>query len=217
MLGKEVEISPCYNCGNTVPLSHVATHESRLLYEHIDNRRHYEKYELSIYRCPTCDGLSVYGDFAEYPQHQSLVAKRQLPIGPALLPPAHMLASRDCIPERIVRAYEEIWPLRCLAPTAFVGQIRRALEYVCQDQHATGKSLAAQLEDLARRGTFPGNFREITHYIRKAGNIGAHATETDMDVWDAETLDDFFRSIIEYVYIAPSKLARFTKRMAAES
>jgi hypothetical protein len=103
--------------------------------------------------------------------------------------------------------------LRRTAPNAFAGQIRRALEYVCQDQNAAGRTLFHQLEDLANRGLLPAALAETTAILRKAGNIGVHADEEDIDVWDAELIDELFRLVIEYVYIAPAKTKRLQTRM----
>ena len=40
------------------------------------------------------------------------------------------------------------------------------------------------------------------------------AGNEDLDFWDAELLDDLFRSIVEYVYITPSKIERFKERLS---
>ena len=70
-----------------------------------------------------------------------------------------------------------------------------------------------KLKDLVAKGTFPGYFSEITDLMRQIGNLGSHAGESDVDFWDAELLDDFFRSVVEYIYIAPSKIERLKERI----
>lgn len=140
---------------------------------------------------------------------------RIYPRGSQLLPERHKVASTKCVPKRIQRIYEEIWPLRHIAPNAFAGQIRRALEFICHDQKAQGRTLFEQLKDLSSRGVFPGYFSEITELMRLIGNLGAHAAEQEVDFWDAELLDDFFRAVVEYVYIAPSRIERLKERIDA--
>ena len=108
-----------------------------------------------------------------------------------------------------MRSRRDCWPLRYLVPTAFVAQIRRVLECVCEEQGAVGRHLFQKLENLANRGTFPGHLRDITHRIRKVGNERAHAGGEDSDVWGAERIDEFFRFVVEYVYVAPARLKRF--------
>jgi hypothetical protein len=43
--------------------------------------------------------------------------------------------------------------------------------------------------------------------------MGAHAGDADLTVWDAELIDDFFRSVLEYVYVAPAKIRRMETRL----
>lgn len=212
-MGDETELLICYHCGNQVPQKRIGYYRGQELYEHFEGQRYNEDFDYYLYQCPTCQGISIYGDFAAYPRYRSLEERRIYPRGSQLLPERHKLASSDCIPERILKTYEEIWPLRHIAPNAFAGQIRRALEFICHEENAQGRTLFEQLKDLVSRGTFPGYFSEITDLMRQVGNLGAHAAERDVDVWDAELLDDFFRSIVEYVYIVPSKIERMKQRI----
>lgn len=207
------EVLVCYHCGNTTPHEKVGSHRGRQLFEQIDDRRFHEDYDYELYQCPTCRGISVFGDFAKYPLHETLSARRIYPRGSHLVPNGHKLASVDCVPVRLSKLYEEIAPLRHIAPNAFAGQIRRALEFICRDQKAEGAKLFDQIKDLVARGTFPGYFGEMTDLMRQIGNLGAHAGTDDVSVWDAELLDDFFCSVVEYVYIAPSRIERLKQRL----
>lgn len=210
---KNAQILVCYHCANTVPQKRIGSYQGQQLYEHIDGRRFGEDFVYDLYQCPTCQGISIYGDFLKYPIFPGLAARLIYPRGSHLLPEPHKLASIECIPKRILKLYEEIWPLRHIAPNAFAGQVRRALEFICRDQKAQGTNLFQQLKDLVTRGTFPGYFAEITELMRRIGNWGSHAGEEDINFWDAELLDDFFRSVVEYVYIAPSKIERLKQRI----
>jgi hypothetical protein len=212
-MASEENILLCYQCGNTTPHTRIGYFLGKGLYEETEEQKHHEDREYFVFQCPTCQGISIYGDWKDYSNAVLFSEKLLYPKGPNLVPEAHKVASRGCIPARIIKIYEEIWPLRHIAPNAFSGQIRRSLEMVCADQKAIGKTLFDQLRDLTNRGIFPGNFAEITDLIRKLGNLGAHAGEEDVDYWDAELLDDFFRSVIEYVYIAPSKILRMKQRL----
>lgn len=53
--------------------------------------------------------------------------------------------------------------------------------------------------------------------MRYIGNLGAHASDHEIDTWDAELLDDFFRSVVDYVYIVPSKIERLKQRFASRN
>ena len=198
----------CHYCGNKVPMEFLATHRGQKLFEQLGAEKYMEDFDISIYRCPTCNGISVFGDFSEYPSHDSLSERRIYPHGAKLVPESHKVASSECVPSRIRTLYEEIAPLRHIAPHAFAGQIRRALEFICQEQSAHGRTLFEQLRDLTSRGAFPGHFADVTDLMRTVGNLGAHAGDREVDIWDAELLDDFFRAIVEYVYVTPSRVER---------
>jgi len=53
----------------------------------------------------------------------------------------------------------------------------------------------------------------MTAVLRVLGNVGAHSDSQKITVPMTWGMDDFFRAIIEYVYIAPSRLAEFKKRI----
>jgi hypothetical protein len=80
-------------------------------------------------------------------------------------------------------------------------------------QPASGGSLFEKLRVLVAKRTFPGHFAEMTDLMRLVGNLGAHAGDDEVDFWDAEFLDEFFRLVIEYVYITPSRIARLRQRI----
>ena len=187
-----------------------AVHHGKELFEHIDGRRYNEGFDYHVYQCPTCSGITIYGDFTKYPIVRQTADRRIYPQGSRLLPELHKIASRDCVPGRIVKLYEEVWPLRHIAPNAFAVQIRRALEFLCNDQGASGDTLFEKLRVLAANKIFSGHLAEMTDLMRTLGNLGAHAGDDEVDFWDAELLDEFFRSVVEYVYITPSRIARLS-------
>ena len=135
----------CHYCGNCVPMEFVAIHRGEKMFEQVEAKKCMEDFDVSIYRCPTCKGLSVFADFASYPLQDSMAARRVYPPGAKLVPEPHKVASNDCVPRRIQMLYEEIAPLRHIAPNAFVGQIRRVLEFICQEQDANGRTLFVHL------------------------------------------------------------------------
>jgi hypothetical protein len=214
---KNAEILVCYHCANTVPHRRIGSHQGQQFRDNLYGERVSADFVYDLYQCPTCKGVSIHGDFVKYPVFQTLAARRIYPCGSRLLPESHKLASAECVPQRIIKLYGEIWLLRHIAPNAFAGQVRRALEFICRDQKAQGSNLFQQLKDLVARGTFPGYFAEITDLMRQIGNLGAHVGDEDIDFWDAELLDDFFRSVVEYVYIAPSKIQRLKQRISSRN
>lgn len=117
------------------------------------------------------------------------------------------------VPKDIASAYEEAYRIRSTAPNAFAVQIRRALEAVCADRGETTGNLAGKLNALSEKGEIPPVLAEASDILRLLGNIGAHGLSDAVHPLQAYALDDFFRVIIEYLYIAPSKIEGFKARM----
>jgi hypothetical protein len=69
------------------------------------------------------------------------------------------------------------------------------------------------LSELARRGDLPPVLAEMTDVLRLLGNMGAHASDQPVKASQVDALDEFFRAVIEYIYIAPDRLRRFQKRL----
>lgn len=156
--------------------------------------------------CETCLGILVYAAFDEYPEDGEFTQTR-------LMWPQSGV-SHESIPERVTAIYEEAERIKHLAPNAFAVQIRRALEAVCEDRGAQGKNLQAKLRELAERREIPPVLSEMSDVLRLLGNIGAHAVEQSVRPSQVYALDEFFRALIEYVYIAPSKLKEFRDRLS---
>ncbi|MBZ8141017.1 hypothetical protein CLD22_14035 [Rubrivivax gelatinosus] len=204
----------CNHCGNRTPHSKIFDYTQEMLFDEVDEMgKLYEPYTWLGYACATCGGLNVYGSFFASEGGSQIERARLHPRGADILPPAHMVEPSQPVPPRVLAEYQEVWPMRHRVPMAFIGQVRRLLESVCKDQGATGKDLFAKLQDLATKGKLPGYFKDITSLLRRVGNMGAHAADADLSIWDAELIDDFFRSVIEYVYIAPAKIRRMETRL----
>ena len=211
------EIFLCCHCGNRTPHTRVFEYTAPLLYEEID-RQYYEPFSFHSYVCGTCKGLALLGCF----DHEKLEKEsfrppmpRLYPIGPDIDPPSHTVSGENPIPLSVRKAFREAWPLRHTAPAAFANQIRRTLEFICEDQNADGNTLYEQLEDLASKGVFPGGLADIATLVRMLGNIGSHASDKEVNIWDAELLDALFRMLLEYIYLGPARVKRLKQRMSS--
>ena len=118
------------------------------------------------------------------------------------------------VPESVRKVYAEAAAIKSRAPNAFANQIRRSLEAVCKDRGATNRVLAQNLAELAKRGEIPQTLAEMTDVLRQLGNVGSHAGDETIAPEYVDVIDDFFRAIIEYVYIAPHKVNEFNARLA---
>jgi len=113
------------------------------------------------------------------------------------------------VPSNVADIYNEAFRIKRLAPNAFAVQIRRALEALCEDRGAKAGTLQTRLKELADNGEIPAKLAEMSNVLRLLGNIGAHAAVESVKSRQVEAIDGFFRAVVEYVYVAPSKLAEF--------
>ena len=184
----------CGHYGNTAPFSHVTGWEVQ---------RGDDLFYYRVLRCHTCDELTVVGGLGED-------VTASLASWPRLYPATDEVTD-DAVPEPIRNTYGEASRIRRRAPNAYAVQIRRALEYLCRHREAKGRNLAEQLRDLARVGVLPATIEEMTAILRVLGNVGAHAGVQNVEPWQADLIDEFFRWVIEYVYIAPARIQAMKK------
>lgn len=171
--------SHCEHCGNT-------TFKSRIGSPHKAYNSEQEYVEYTLYSCEICEHVILLRESA------------QLWPSSVTFPPE--------VPERIRTIYEEAKYVKSKSPSSFVVQIRRGLEVVAKDKNAKGKDLFAKIDWLIQHEGLPQVFGQMSHISRLFGNLGAHDTERDVKPSDADIVDEFFRAIIEYIYIAPAKV-----------
>ncbi len=54
---------------------------------------------------------------------------------------------------------------------------------------------------------------EMTEILRMLGNMGVHSSDQEVKQEYATVIDEFFRAIVEYVYVAPAKVKDFQNRL----
>lgn len=150
-----------------------------------------------IYKCSTCDEILVYYHLFDFE--------------PSLVYPDTSLDKS--VPDRVAHIYAEAVRVKHISPNSFAVQIRRALEALCQDRDVTTGVLANKLKVLNERGEIPNNLSEATDILRLVGNLGAHADEIDVHPLQAMAIDDFFKAIIDYVYVSPARIERFNEML----
>lgn len=192
----------CPHCGNRAP--------QRLIHTHDYLGKGYSRdggvdnnipctYHVAV--CETCNEILVYHVF------MTIVEDKDFHRADLVWPDPGVL--HQSVPKAIAECYVEAARIKNLAPNAFAVQIRRALEALCDDRSAKKGALQLRLQDLVSRGEIPPVLAEMTDVLRLLGNIGAHAADQSIKPGHVLAIDDFFRVIIEYVYVAPSKLKEF--------
>jgi hypothetical protein len=198
-------VAYCPSCGNKSPqkLIHVQ-HSSDIGYaedeEEVDMPLAYY-----IAACETCNGILVYQAVGH------IFEDKHFNQADLVFPPSGEL--HRSVPERVAKIYKEAARIKNLAPNAFAVQIRRALEALCEDRGAQKGVLQKQLKELAERGEIPTKLAELTDVLRLVRNIGAHASDDEVKPWQVFTIDEFFRAVIEYVYVAPGKLDEYKRSL----
>jgi len=200
------QIITCPHCGNKTPHEHKHTVESE---DKVFDEKG-QSFPMSIYyvlvQCKTCQEVSMFlaGDWSD----PSGCLEEE-----TLLYPEVKIFSDAAIPEAVKTSYNEAKKVIKMSPTAFVVLIRRALEYVCNDKKAEGDNLKTQLDYLVKKKIIPPTLAKMSNALRVLGNIGAHASNLEVNTDDVNNIDDFFAAIIEYVYIAPEKIRKFEKSL----
>jgi hypothetical protein len=188
----------CPHCCNRAPqtILHEQEYEGRGWLVHDGEEMEYDgKYIVA--RCETCKEILLY--------HSSFDDE------PTLIFPKTGLHSS--VPSQISKIYEEAIRIKHIAPNAFAVQIRRALEAICIDRGTSKRMLAQQLKELETKGEIPSTLSEASEVLRLIGNVGAHANSDDVHPLQATAIDDFFKAIVEYVYVSPSRLAKFKMKL----
>lgn len=211
-MAKIENVAFCPGCGNTALQQLVYEHEYESAGYEIDTGRRIEMgvpvtYFVAI--CSTCEALLLYCSFlseieSEYFSRAELI----YPKGTEL----HI-----SVPNAVQRAYAEAARIRNVAPNAYAVMIRRALETVCDNRNVDKGSLFKMLEELVARGEIPATLAEMSTVLRTLGNVGAHHSSDSVTIPMTWGMDEFFRAIVEYVYVAPSKLKAFTDSLKKKS
>ncbi len=201
--GKRI-VGVCAHCGNSTPQKVLFEHIGTEIFHAIDGD---DEISVQIYysvtECGTCEELLFY----RRPDYED-----ETSMGKLLYPSRKTFSNK--VPEKIRKAYMDATAIAKVgSPSAYAVLIRRALEFILQDKHVKGKSLAQQIKKMAIQDKIPPIFLEMTDSIRILGNYGAHANNVELTHEDVKVMDDFFVALLEYIYIAPQKIEVLRKRL----
>jgi hypothetical protein len=199
----------CPHCGNRAPqeLVHVQHYKMEFFGEDDEKADEYP-FIYFVARCETCDEILVYTGPADFPEDY----RKDFTKASRLVYPSPRTFGEE-VPEPIRRCYSEASSVKHGSPNAYAVLIRRALEALCDDRGAAGQVLHGRLEDLAKRGELPSVLAQMTDLLRLLGNAGAHdwrSTVRPSQVW---AMDEFFRAVVEYIYVAPAMVKAFRETL----
>ncbi len=117
------------------------------------------------------------------------------------------------VPESIKEIYNEAVIIKNLAPNSFTSQIRRALEVLFDDRGARKGGLRDRLKYLVDKNEIPHVLSDMSDIIKLLENTGIHASQQPVRPGHVHVIDDFFRTVIEYVYVAPHKIKQLKEQL----
>jgi len=117
------------------------------------------------------------------------------------------------VPEIIKKNIDIGRKIRFESNEGYVLFMRRALEGLCKDQKAKGKTLFEQLNDLIGRDVIPPILSDATSIIRKIGNMGAHETESEIPDDYVDAVEEFISILIKYIYVIPEQIINIGKML----
>lgn len=198
------KIFRCSHCGNVTPHKLICEHYT---FERLDEDSIADgDYYVSL--CTTCDNIIVHlcMDYETQSGEPSFNEAQ-------IIWPKPKGFRSDAIPVNIIKVYDEALKVKKITPSLFALQIGKALEFLCKEKKAQGKTLSQQIKYLSEKGIIPPTLAKMTNIMKFFRNIAAHASELEIKDWEADVLDDFFNAIMEYVYLAPLKVERLMQRI----
>ncbi len=205
---EEQKIMVCGHCGNRTLFDVLATHEETKDHWESDGLELVTDYiHLYLLLCLTCRKITL--------QQVIESATEGLPNGnyeERILYPVERPRLAD-LPVAIEKRYRAALKVQNIEPNACAVLVGRTLEAACNHEKASGKALAEKLDYLANAGRIPKTLAEMAQQLRQLRNLGAHDAEDEVTEVDVPIILDFLEAILEYLYVAPAKVAAVQARL----
>lgn len=192
---------PYCNSDKRIEFRYLSVYEDECYSMNLNDPYIYElKGHMFVSECTACGRLILSDDYGG-----------QLP--PDLFDRAEVLypnsqLSNESIPHEVRVTYESAKRIQNLNPEAFSMSVRKCIEIICKLHGVEKGSLANKLKKLCEQQSLPDLIAEAADSIRLIGNQAAHDIE-DIHPINAQQIDDFFKVLVEYIYILPNKLKWF--------
>ena len=209
MTNEITNVAYCPHCGNQAPqrLLHRQTYREKMWDADTHEPLKDAPWSSFVASCQTCGNVLVYDNPGDHTE------EKQFSLCDLVYPEMPFLSSD--VPRKIATSYAEACRIKAISPNAFAVLIRRTLEILCNERGLTKGTFAKRLKILSDKGELPPVLSQTTDLLRLIGNIGAHGFEETVHPLEVRAIDDFFKAIVEYLYIAPKRIADFQKRLQA--
>ncbi len=121
------------------------------------------------------------------------------------------------LPEPIEKNYRSALKIHNIEPSACAVLVGRTLEAVCKYEKVIGKTLSDKVNNLVNSDRIPLTLAQMAHQLRQIRNLGAHDAEDEVTEEDVPVILDFLEAILEYLYVAPAKIAAVQARLKKTS
>jgi len=198
----------CPHCGNRTILVVEAEYHQEFPdwdAELDSNRANYTQW--SILQCETCYEISV-----DQTSHLRIDGKPHSNFKQGFLYPIDRPELPN-LPVKVEKAYRAALKVQKIEPNACAVLVGRTLEAACNHENAPGRVLADKLTYLANAGRIPKTLAEMAHHLKELRNLGAHDAEDTVTKEDVPIILDFLEAILEYLYVAPAKVAAVQTRL----
>ncbi|MBK1877085.1 DUF4145 domain-containing protein [Pelagicoccus mobilis] len=194
----------CLHCSSDKGFEYILSREYKSR-SYSANLKDYdgEEFEgsMAVVACKNCGALTVYDDTCGWHEDDDICP------GEILFP--SIIHDHGAIPKKVKEAYEKALRVQWIDPDAFAVLIRKALELVCSLEGAKGHNLQKKLENLKGIKSIPSDIAEAAQALRLSGNIAAHDVEKGLHPLYVHKVDDFFKLILDYIYILPFRIEHF--------
>lgn len=202
----------CLHCGNKTLMEKVKSHihrKSEFLYEdETQDGIPYDVYlkhqwEWELYFCPACDNITLLESYWNSQMSSEMEEFEQI------LYPGHDFSKEAIhLPWNVRKAFEAAMKVKNIDGAICTLSLRRTLEMMCKDKGETGlrDSLYQKLTNLSHANVLPPTIGDIAQFVKNLGNDAAHADNREFPPDLVDSLIEFTKNILEYVYILPVKL-----------
>lgn len=113
----------------------------------------------------------------------------------------------DHLPDRVARYYASARKaLDAGIPDAAAVQLRRTLEAAADEYDVSERVLVKSIQRLIDEGHVTKTFGDVLHLIRTVGNLGAHASDEDVDAETAQKMLTLTTQILRNLFEVPEEL-----------
>lgn len=172
--------------------------------------------------CPNCGKKAYFWAVEPGPANDtSKKGCRCLSMFPAPHLPRQPIKGKQLVPELIRRAYvEAVNVFNARVWTATATCCRRTLEAVMKDllkEEYRKLPLYEQLQKLKTAVDLDKPLVDLSHTVRKGGNLGAHFDlEKEPDEKTAQAILDMIEYFLEYLYTLPRMIAQLEKNLSSK-